>query len=165
MIYCKRFRWFASIVSGFLLFAFTAVGQIIEDPERTRATIINPIAPSQNDLVSLTGPGCFVSGLVHVEIAGTEWVGVITQLLIDGKTVVDATFGDAVGFGDYGIRVTDALVGNHAMSIAFQQPLFFNESLLLRGILPNGGVFTEMNGQVLAGVCRESGPPRGAQGR
>ena len=147
----KALQYFSLTLAVLFAVQWTAVAQIIEDPERTRGTLVSPVAGQQHDLVTLTGPGCFVSAFANQN--GSVPQDTVLRLLIDGRTVVGTTWGDSDRLVPLGISRIGGTV-----KIGFPQALFFNESLVLRTTLPGSGTMPpRIIGEVIAGVCRESG--------
>ena len=105
----------------------------------------NPVASSQHDLVTLTGPGCFISALLNVR-GGVADRETSVALLIDGKTVVGTTFAEARLLGlelgassghapnFYGVKMLNPLLGV-TVTVGFPVPILFNDSLVLRAQL------------------------------
>ena len=155
----------------------SASAQVVSSPERTRGTVSNPVASSQHDLVTLTGPGCFISALFH-KTGGGAGTETSVELLIDDKTVVGTTFNETrmLGLGSpadegpsfYGVSMkvtgTSGTSGTSGgvVTVGFPVPLKFDDSLVLRmQLAANDTAVTRIVGQVISGTCPESGSKGG----
>lgn len=127
-------------------------GASIHGAQQSEGLIVDPANGSVHDLVSITGSGSFVAARMTKQ-GGTNHITSV-QLIIDGKTIVGRTYAALDNWGmtqnnPYGVVL---LHGNgvDAVTIGFQQPIKFNNSLVLRTTVGEPGI-VQMIGTVIYG--------------
>ena len=94
------------------------------------------------DLVTLTGPGSFVSARMTKQ--GGDSGFTFLELVIDDKIIIGRSFAALKNWGmtesnPFGVVVlTEGIVD--AATIGFQQPIKFEDSLVLRAVVDQSGV-------------------------
>jgi hypothetical protein len=117
-------------------------GATIQGADQAEGLVTNPLNPSENELVWLEGPGAFVSARM-VKQGGASGLTAVS-LEIDGKIVVQRNVAALKNWGmtqdnPFGVAVFTA--GDiDTVTIGFQQPVAFEESLLLKAIVNEDGV-------------------------
>lgn len=102
--------------------------------QRTNPGVMNPAEDTVHDLVSLTGPGTFVSAWFR-QTGGDG--SVFVRLIIDGNTLTNYT---ALGLTNAGLTQNNPLgiaafsgtPSSHNVTIGFPLPIAFEESLVLQ---------------------------------
>ena len=111
----------------------------IQGATRAHGAVDNPVIGAENVLVSLTGPGVFVSARLLAWGSPTpdDTEGTTVRLLIDGEVVVQELFFDlredglyTVGNNPFGITFLNGS-RSYSLLIGFPQPLYFASSLVL----------------------------------
>lgn len=112
-------------------------GATIQGADHAEGLVETPLSPSENELVSLEGPGTFVSARV-VKQGGASGITFVS-LEIDGKVVVNRSVAALKNWGmtqnnPFGVAVFTA--GDiDTVTIGFQQPIAFKDSLVLKAIV------------------------------
>ena len=101
------------------------------------------VAQATYDLVTLAGPGTFISARLTKQGGATGLTAV--SLSIDGKTVVQRNIVALKNWGmtqnnPFGVVVFTSPVGIDAVTIGFSQPIAFKQSLVLSAIVGEPGV-------------------------
>ena len=127
-------------------------GATINGAQKSEGLITNPNIGSNHDLVSINGSGTFVAARMTKQ-GGTNNITSV-ELIIDGKTIVGRTYAALDNWGmtqnnPFGVVL---LHGNgiDAVTIGFQQPIKFNNSLILRTSVGENGI-VQMIGTVIYG--------------
>jgi hypothetical protein len=103
----------------------------IQGINRADGTASSPTVNTTYQLVTLTGPGTFVSAKVYAPADNYDNNKALqVQLVIDGKAIVNDNWDNLRDVNSMGTPF--GIYGNYyALIIGFQQPVIFNSSLLL----------------------------------
>ena len=127
-------------------------GATIVGADQAEGLVTDLLNPSENELVSLEGPGTFVSARM-VKQGGASGITFVS-LEIDGNVVVNRSVAALKNWGmtqnnPFGVAVLTA--GDiDTVTIGFQQPIAFEESLVLKAIVEEDGV-VQIIGTVIYG--------------
>ncbi len=126
---------------------------LVENAEHREGLVASPDLGSEHTLVSIVGPGKFVSARMTKQggASGLTFV----SLEIDGKIVENRSFAALKNFGltqhnPYGVAIFTSAVGVDVATFGFPTPLVFKDSLVLRATVNEAGV-AQIIGTVLAG--------------
>ncbi|MDH3974208.1 MAG: hypothetical protein OEV42_08005 [Deltaproteobacteria bacterium] len=125
----------------------------IKEADDAEGLITNPASGSTHDLVNITGPGTFVAARMTKQGGASGLTAV--SLEIDGKVIVQRNIAALKNWGltqnnPFGVVVNTSAVGIDAVTIGFQQPIEFENSLVLRAIVGEPGV-VQIIGTVIHG--------------
>lgn len=142
------------IVCLFLLLLFTAVcfADSILNPRLTSGTIDSP-AEKQYTIVTITGPGKFVSAAVTKQ-GGTSDLTFV-DLFIDGRAVVNTSFSGLKTIGltatnPYGLAFLQSTTRFKTITIGFNSSLEFKKELKLKVLVKETGV-SDIMAEVVSG--------------
>lgn len=126
----------------------------VTGPRRTQGIASNPAPGTTPTLVSLKGPGLFISAAITKQGGSTDLCFV--TLDIDGQNLVNvsiaALFNQAlVQDNSYGVMVFKSTAGLDTVTIGWPYPITFQRDLVLRIVVNEPGVV-----QVLANVLSAS---------
>lgn len=126
----------------------------VANPVRTQGLLSNPASNTSKDLVSLKGPGLFLSAEVTKQ-GGNSDLTFIT-LDIDGQNVVSISIAALFNQGltahnSYGIAVYRSAATLETVTIGFPYPITYHRSLVLKVAVSETGVV-----QILANVISAS---------
>ncbi len=126
----------------------------VRDAEDTFGLVSSPTAPSSHDLVSLTGPGVFLSAMVVKQGGASDITNV--RLFLDGVQVIAGNPASLRNLGLTEINPTGIAVFSggvlDTITIGFPTPLVFEDSLLLRAdILASDTGIVQLTGTVVHG--------------
>jgi hypothetical protein len=129
--------------------------QVIVEPERTEGLLASP-SMGQHNLVTLSGPGDFVSAEV-VKQGGSNNLTFVS-LDIDGKNIVSISFAALLNTGlttgnPYGLVLVKSAGDPKTLTIGFPTPLRYKSKLTLAVTVKETGVV-----QVLANVSMGKRP-------
>ena len=121
----------------------------VTNPEET-LKLRAPAPRGDYELVTLKGPGKFLSAVITKQGGDTDLTGV--QLYIDGKYVVSLTIAAARNWGltqhnPYGVVLVKSTGAIKTLTIGFPYPLYFKSELKLKVSVQEEGV-----AQILARV-------------
>lgn len=125
----------------------------IKETDQSEALIIDPeSSTTPYELVTLTGPGTFVAARMTKQGGNTGLTAV--ELIVDGNVVVGRNFAALKNWGmtqnnPFGVVVLTGGIVDTAI-IGFQQPLHFENSLILRARVNETGV-VQIIGTVIHG--------------
>ena len=114
----------------------------IKGAAQDEGLITDPISGNTYDLVTLTGPGSFVSARMTKQGGGSDLT--FLELVIDEEIIIGRSFAALKNWGmtesnPFGVVVlTEGIVD--AATIGFQQPIKFEDSLVLRARVNESGV-------------------------
>lgn len=126
---------------------------LVENAELREGLVVNPVSGTEHVLVSITGPGKFVSARMTKQ-GGVSGLTAFS-LELDGKNIENRNFIALKNIGltehnPYGISIFTSAAGIDDVTAGFQVPLVFKESLVLKAVVNEGGV-VQIIGTVLAG--------------
>ena len=126
---------------------------LVRNARKSQGLVVNPLDPSTHTLVTLNGPGKFVSALVTKQ-GGASGLTFVT-LLLDGQPIenrsVIALKNVALGEDNFwGVKVGTSPAGIDAVTIGFPQTLEFKNKLELKVDVAEAGV-VQIIGNVIAG--------------
>lgn len=115
--------------------------------------ITSPVEGSTHDLVTIAGPGTFVAARMTKQGGASGLTAV--SLEIDGNVIVQRNIAALKNWGltqnnPFGVVVNTSAIGIDTVTIGFQQPITFENSLVLRTIVGEPGV-VQMIGTVIYG--------------
>jgi len=132
--------------------AIEAGDATISGAKQAEGLITSVLSGSSHDLVSITGSGTFIAARMTKQ-GGTNDITTV-ELIIDGQTIVGRTYAALDNWGmtqnnPFGVVL---LKGNgvDAVTIGFQQPIKFENSLILRTNVGESGI-VQMIGTVIYG--------------
>jgi hypothetical protein len=125
----------------------------VEGAKLSEGLVVNPLDPSTHTLVSINGPGKFVSARLTKQ-GGASGLTFVT-LLLDGQVIESRSIAALKNFGlgvnnPYGVMVNTSPAGIDVVTIGFPQTLSFQNKLELRVQVGEPGV-VQMIGTVVAG--------------
>lgn len=125
----------------------------VENPRQEEGLINGPAEGSEHTLVSISGPGKFVSARMTKQ-GGASGI-TFASLVLDGEVIEQRSFAAIKNWGlivhnPFGVAVLTSASGIDAFTIGFPQPLAFESSLELRATVNEPGV-VQMIGTVIVG--------------
>jgi hypothetical protein len=147
-------RWAFSILTFgvVIVLAVQVQAQVVRAPERTQGLVVSA-SPGVHDLVSLEGPGTFVSAQVTKQGGSSD--STIVNLDIDGKNVVSSSIAGLANVGltqsnSYGLVLLQGTGDLTTVTIGFPVPLRFRSELKLSVNVQESGV-AQILGNVIHG--------------
>ena len=120
-------------VAALLLLAMVVSAETVYSPTRSQG-LIAPATSGHHALVTLRGPGKFVSAMIAKQGGLSDMTFV--SLDIDGVNVVNASMAALknwalTGYNPYGLVIMESGVGIKTVTISFFSPLGFRRQLIL----------------------------------
>jgi len=126
---------------------------LVKNPRQFEGLVVDPLNPSTHTLVSINGPGKFVSARLTKQ-GGASGLTFVTLLLdgqvIEGRSVIALKNLAMTQNNPFGVMVGTSPAGIDAVTIGFPQTLEFKNKLELRVQVAEAGV-VQMIGTVIAG--------------
>jgi hypothetical protein len=125
----------------------------VRNPRQSEGLVVNPLDPSTHTLVSINGPGKFVSARLTKQ-GGASGLTFVTLLMdgqvIEGRSIAALKNWAMTQNNPFGVMVGTSPAGIDAVTIGFPQTLEFQNKLELRVQVSEPGV-VQMIGTVIAG--------------